>query len=62
MIIPRNNPASRRDQRQPDDDGKRRADGGNAFLDSEWDEFGGGYDVTPPRSSIAFPQRCAGAE
>lgn len=62
MTLPSQRAIQRRDEQKRRDEVAVRAYGSQAFIDMEWDEFGGGYHVTPPQPNIAFPQRCAGAE
>ncbi len=61
MTLPSQKAIQRRDEQKRRDEVAVRAYGSHAFIDVEWDEFGGGYAVTA-RSNIAFPQRYAGAE
>lgn len=60
--IARDEDASSRDACQRQGAGVRPTEMLHLCIDSEFDELCGGYGVKAPRSTIAYPQRCAGAE
>jgi prophage regulatory protein len=60
--IAKDEDAPRRDLRQRRGSAARRIEMLHLCIDSEFDELCGSNGVAPPRSTIAYPQRCAGAE
>ena len=62
MTLPSQRAIQRRDEQKRRDEVAVRAFGSHAIIDGEWDEFGGSCGVRAPRSALAYPQRCAGAE